>query len=144
MTRNEIEALLAKALVGRLGTCNRDEPYVVPICFLHVENKIYFHSRPEGKKLENMKVNPRVCFQVDEYNLAPSPRPCDFSMHYRSVIIFGRVRFLKDAKERLKALNAILDKYDTSHSAEPIDEAMVDRVAVAEITVEEMSGKKNI
>jgi len=144
MTRNEIEALLAKALVGRLGTCNRDEPYVVPICFLHVENKIYFHSRPEGKKLENMKVNPRVCFQVDEYNLAPSPRPCDFSMHYRSVIIFGRVRFLKDAKERLKALNAMLDKYDTSHSAEPIDEAMVDRVAVAEITVEEMSGKKNI
>jgi len=144
MTRNEIEALLAKALVGRLGTCNRDEPYVVPICFLHVENKIYFHSRPEGKKLENMKVNPRVCFQVDEYNLAPSPRPCDFSMHYRSVIIFGRVRFLKDAKERLKALNAMLDKYDTSHSAEPIDVAMVDRVAVAEITVEEMSGKKNI
>ena len=144
MTRNEIEALLAKALVGRLGTCNRDEPYVVPICFLHVENKIYFHSRPEGKKLENMKVNPRVCFQVDEYNLAPSPRPCDFSMHYRSVIIFGRVRFLKDAKERLKALNAMLDKYDTSHSAEPIDEAMVDRVAVAEITVEELSGKKNI
>jgi nitroimidazol reductase NimA-like FMN-containing flavoprotein (pyridoxamine 5'-phosphate oxidase superfamily) len=144
MTRNEIEALLAKALVGRLGTCNRDEPYVVPICFLHVENKIYFHSRSEGKKLENIKVNPRVCFQVDEYNLVPSPRPCDFSMHYRSVIIFGRVRFLKDAKERLKALKAMLDKYDTSHSAEPIDEAMVDRVAVAEITVEEMSGKKNI
>jgi len=144
MTRNEIEALLAKALVGRLGTCSRDEPYVVPICFLHVENKIYFHSRPEGKKLKNMKVNPRVCFQVDEYNLVPSPRPCDFSMHYRSVIIFGRVRFLKDAKERLKALKAIIDKYDTSHSAEPIDEAMVDRVAVAEITVEEMSGKKNI
>jgi len=76
--------------------------------------------------------------------MAPSPRPCDFSMHYRSVIIFGRVRFLKDTKEKLRALKAMLDKYDTSHSAEPVDEAMVDGVAVGEITVEEMSGKKNI
>jgi len=91
-----------------------------------------------------MKVNPRVCFQVDDYNLVSSPRPCDFSMHYRSVIIFGRVRFLKDPRKKLKVLRAMLDKYDISHSAEPIDEAMVDRVAVGEITVEEMGGKKNI
>nr|MDO8135906.1 pyridoxamine 5'-phosphate oxidase family protein [Candidatus Njordarchaeum guaymaensis] len=144
MTRNEMEALLAKSQVGRLGTCNRDEPYVVPICFLHVEDKIYFHSHLQGKKLENMKVNPRVCFQVDEYNLVPSPRPCDYSIHYRSVIVFGRVRFLKDAKEKLEALKAMVSKYDTSGSAERIDEAMVDRVAVGEITIEEMSGKKNI
>jgi len=144
MTRNEMEALLSEALVGRLGTCNRDEPYVVPICFLHVEDKIYFHSRLQGKKLENMNVNPRVCFQVDDYNLVPSPRPCDFSMHYRSVIVFGRVRFLEDSEEKLKALKAMIDKYDISHSAEPIDERMADRVAVGEITVEEMSGKKNI
>lgn len=144
MDRNEIEALLAKALAGRLGTCKRDEPYVVPVCFLHSEDKIYFHSRLQGKKLENMKANPRVCFQVDEYHLVPSQRPCDFNMHYRSVIIFGRVRFLKDIKEKLEALNAMLDKYDISHSAEPIDEGVVDRVAVGEIAIEEMSGKKNI
>lgn len=144
MTRNEIEALLAKALVGRLGTCNRDEPYVVPICFLHVEDRIYFHSRIQGKKLENMKTNPRVCFQVDDHSLVRSPRPCDFSMRYRSVIIFGRVRFLKDTKEKLRALKAMLEKYDISDSAEAIDEAMVDRVAVGEITVEEITGKKNI
>ena len=139
-----MEALLAKSQVGRLGTCNRDEPYVVPICFLHVEDKIYFHSRLQGKKLENMKVNPRVCFQVEDYSLVPSPRPCDYSMHYRSVIVFGRVRFLEDTKEKLEALKAMVNKYDTSDSAEPIDEAMVDRVAVGEITIEEISGKKNI
>jgi len=144
MTRSEIEALLGKALVGRLGTCSRDEPYVVPICFLYAEDKIYFHSSPQGKKLENMKANPLVCFQVDDYNLFPSLRSCDFGVHYKSVIVFGRVRFLEDPKEKLKALKAMLDKYDISHSAEPIDEAMVDRVAIGEITAEEVSGKKNI
>ena len=144
MTRSEIEALLAEALVGRLGTSIRDEPYVVPICFLYAKDKIYFHSSPQGKKLENMKANPLVCFQVDDYNVVPSLRPCDFSVHYKSAIVFGRVRFLRDTKEKLKALKAMLDKYDISHSAGPIDEAMVDRVAIGEITAEEMSGKKNI
>jgi len=144
MTRSEMEALLAKALVGRLGTCYRDEPYVIPICFLHVEDKIYFHSNPQGKKLANMKVNPRVCFQVDDYQLAPSPRPCDFTVHYQSAIVFGRVRFLTDPKEKMRALKAMVDKYDISHSNEPIDEVMVERVAVGEIIVEEMSGKKNM
>ena len=38
----------------------------------------------------------------------------------------------------------MLDKYDTGHSEEPIDEAMVERVAVGEIIVDEMSGRKNI
>jgi len=144
MTKNEMETLLAKALVGRLGTCNRDEPYVIPICFLHIRDKIYFHSRPQGKKLTNMKANPRVCFQVDDYDLVPSPRPCDFTMHYRSVIAFGRVRFLTDLKDKMKALKAMLDKYDTAHSEEPIDEATAERVAIGEIVVEEMSGRKNI
>lgn len=144
MTENEKEALLAKALVGRLGTCNRNEPYVIPICFFHIEDKIYFHSGLQGKKIENMKANPRVCLQVDDYHLVPSPRPCDFTMHYRSVIIFGRVRFLRDPEEKLKALKAMLGKYDTSHSNQPIDEAMVERVAVGQIIIEKMSGKKNV
>jgi len=139
-----MEALLAKALVGRLGTCNRDEPYVIPICFLYVEDKICFHSNPQGKKLTNMKVNPRVCFQVDDYHLVPSSRPCGFTVHYQSVVIFGRVRFPTDPEEKMRALKAMVDKYDTSHSNEPIDEAMVERVAVGEIIVEEMSGKKNM
>ena len=51
---------------------------------------------------------------------------------------------MEDSEEKLKALKAMIDKYDISHSAEPIDETMADRVAVGEITVEEMSGKKNI
>jgi len=144
MTKNEMEALLAEALVGRLGTCNQDEPYVVPICFLHLGDKIYFHSRPQGKKMENIAANPRVCFQVDDYDLVPSPRPCDFTMHYRSVITFGRVRFLTDPKEKMEVLTAMLDKYDTDHSEEPIDEAMLEGVVVGEIVVEEMSGKKNV
>jgi len=144
MSRIEMEGLLAQVPAGRLATCNRDKPYVVPICFLHVGDKIYFHSAPQGKKIENMKANPHVCFQADDYRLVPKPRPCEFTMHYRSVVIFGKARLLIDPEEKMKVLKAMMDKYDTIHSAEPIDEAMVERVTVGEIIIEEMDGKKNV
>lgn len=143
MTVVEMKELLTRALAGRLGTCKDNQPYVIPITFVYDAGKIYFHSAPQGKKIENMKANPRVCFQVDEYCLVPSSIPCEFTMHYRSVLVFGKVCFLTSHKEKLRALRSIVDKYDAAHSAKPIDEAMVDRLEVGEVTIEKMTGKKN-
>jgi len=142
MTAEEIEELLSQAFVGRLGTCRDDQPYVVPVCFAYYKGRIYFHCAPKGRKMENMKANPRVCFQVDEHRLVPSLTPCDFTMHYRSVLVFGRVRFLMNPDEKLKILKIMVDKYDSTKLAKPLDEAMTHQVEVGEITVEEISGKK--
>jgi len=92
--------------------------------------------------MENMKANPRVCFQVDEHSLVPSSTPCNFTMHYRSVLAFGRVRFLTDAKEKLKTLKIMVGKYDSAKLAKPLDETTMHQVEVGEITIEEISGKK--
>jgi len=89
-----------------------------------------------------MKANPRVCFQVDEHRLVPSLTPCNFTMHYRSILMFGRVRFLADPKEKLKILKIMVDKYSSAKLAKPLDEAMTHQVEVGEITLEEISGKR--
>ena len=143
MTAEEIEELLSRALAGRLGTCRDDQPYVVPVCFAYYKSRIYFHCAPKGRKMENMKANPRVCFQIDEHRFVPSSTPCNFTMHYRSVLMFGRVRFLTDPKEKLKILKILVDKYNSTKLAKPLDEAMTYQVEVGEITIEEISGKKN-
>ncbi len=143
MTVDEIKKLLSQTLVGRLGTSKNDEPYVVPICFIHHKGKIYFHCASEGKKLDNIKANPSVCFQVDEYQLVPSSTPCKFTMHYRSVLVFGRTRFLTNQKEKLKILKLLINKYDGTKLTKPLDETMTHRVEVGEITIEKSTGKKN-
>ena len=143
MTSDEIRELLSRALVGRLGTSNNDQPYVTPMCFIYCDGRIYFHCAPKGRKIENMKANPNVCFQVDEYRLVPSLIPCKFSMHYRSVLIFGKVRFLMDPKEKLKVLRMMMDKYDFTKLAKPLDESMVTEVEVGEIIIKEITGRKN-
>jgi len=46
-----IEDILSKASVCRLGLCENNQPYVVPLCFGYKDNALYFHCAMEGKKL---------------------------------------------------------------------------------------------
>ncbi len=143
MSNDEIEELLTKALVGRLGMCKDNQPYVVPVCFVYHDDKIFFHSARQGRKMDFMKANPTVCFQADEYSLVSSSKPCKFTMNYHSVVAVGCVRFLADSSEKLKILKILVCKYDTSNLAELLNEKKTRRVEVGEITVTEISGKKN-
>lgn len=142
LTVEEVNGILSRALVGRLGTCKDNEPYVVPLCFAYHGGRIYFHCKPTGKKMENMKANPRVCFQVDEHRLISSSNPCKFTIHYKSVIAFGKVRFLENPIEKLRILKMIIEKYDCGKIAKPLDKEP-NGVEIAEITIERISGKKN-
>jgi nitroimidazol reductase NimA-like FMN-containing flavoprotein (pyridoxamine 5'-phosphate oxidase superfamily) len=143
MSMDEKEELLARALAGRLGMCKDNQPYAVPMCFLYHDGRIFFHSARQGRKMHFMRANPTVCFQVDEHSLVSSSKPCKFTMNYHSVVAVGRVRFLADSKEKLKILKLLVRKYDTGNLAELLSEKKTNRVEVGEITIAEISGKKN-
>ncbi|MCR6624084.1 MAG: pyridoxamine 5'-phosphate oxidase family protein [archaeon YNP-LCB-024-027] len=140
---DEVEDLLSRALVGRLGMCMGGKPYIVPVCFIHHDHRIYFHSSPRGRKMSYMRVNPNVCFQVDEYRLVSSEVPCKFTMHYRSVLVFGKVHFIADLGEKLRVLRLMMRKYDPNGVAKPLDESMIGGVEVGEIIIEEITGRKS-
>ena len=84
--RAEVERMLRGAEVGRLATCVDDEPYVVPLSFVYRDGRIIFHGAAEGRKMENISRNPRVCFEVDEAELIPSDDPCKYNYRYRCVV----------------------------------------------------------
>lgn len=143
MNTDEIRELLSRASAGRLGMCKSNEPYVVPVCFVYQDCKIFFHSAFEGKKMDFMRANPTVCFQVDEHSLASSSKPCKFTMHYLSAVATGRVRFLTDSNEKLKILKLLVGKYADANLADLLNEKKTRRVEIGEIAVTEISGKKN-
>lgn len=66
--KNEIEDLLASSTVGRLGTCANGIPYITPMNFTYDKetSKIFLHCANEGRKLDNIRINPTVCFEVEE------------------------------------------------------------------------------
>jgi nitroimidazol reductase NimA-like FMN-containing flavoprotein (pyridoxamine 5'-phosphate oxidase superfamily) len=138
--RAEIDAVLGRASVCRLGLSVGDRPYVVPLAFGRDGDLLYFHSSPKGKKMEMLRRNPRVCFEVDtDIEVVASGDPCRWHIRYNSVIGFGTASIVEDAEEKTKALKAIKDHY----SAEPVDYGAIplDAVAVIRVDIESMTGR---
>jgi nitroimidazol reductase NimA-like FMN-containing flavoprotein (pyridoxamine 5'-phosphate oxidase superfamily) len=103
MTSEEIEQFLTCTRVGRLGIILDDKPYVLPVGFACSNNKIFFHTCSKGSKMNVLKKNPNVCFEVDEAS-------SDLTMS-KSVIVFGTAEIVDDEKKMVPYLQKLIDKY---------------------------------
>lgn len=121
LTADEIEDLLQNNMLGRLACNNGTRNYIVPISYVYDGKFIVAHSM-EGLKIDMMRLNPDVCFEVDEIS--------NFQ-NWKSVVIRGRFQELKDERERLYAMKLFLDKMlqlkisqtahpDEQHSSKPV------------------------
>jgi len=140
--KRAIEEILRRAMVCRLGLCDGDMPYVVPLSFGYEDNCLYFHSATEGRKIEIIKDNPNVCFEVDvDQDVTRMDTACNWEMKYRSVIGFGKAHIVDDLEEKRRALNIIVKHYSGDPHEYP--ESALGDVAVFKIEVESMTGKKS-
>jgi nitroimidazol reductase NimA-like FMN-containing flavoprotein (pyridoxamine 5'-phosphate oxidase superfamily) len=142
--RRQIDEILENAQVGRLAVSMDNRPYVVPMNFVYYQGKVYFHCAHEGQMISYLKANSQVCFEVDESEPIPNVDPCEFTFKYRSVIADGRVRFIESVQEKRAVLALFVQKYDKGKIAVyPIPEGKLADVAVGEIAVEKVTGRKN-
>jgi uncharacterized protein len=65
LSPHEIEAVLRRGCFGRIGCCIENRPYVVPVSYAYDASAVYVASGP-GRKIDAMRADPHVCFQVDE------------------------------------------------------------------------------
>ena len=111
-----MERLLKETLVGRLGLSCDGEVYVVPLNQCYVSGRLIFHCAFEGRKLDMMRGNPKVCFEVDRWTAEPKARGgrdhevCDAG--YESVICWGSAREVTDLAERVRVLNTFQRHYE--------------------------------
>lgn len=144
--RKEIDEVLTKVKTGRLGTCSRDIPYITPMNFVYDSEtlKIFLHCAYEGKKLENVRINQNVCFEVDDVADVIVKQPtCASSVAYRSVILFGTIKELIDLAEKDKALQKFAEKYAPENPKVPFTDAMLKRTNVLEIQITEITAKRS-
>uniref|UniRef100_A0A832A207 Pyridoxamine 5'-phosphate oxidase family protein n=1 Tax=Desulfacinum infernum TaxID=35837 RepID=A0A832A207_9BACT len=148
-----MEALLRHGTIGRLGTMGRDGyPYITPVNYVFWNGHIYFHSAPQGEKIENIRRDNRVCFEVDfplayvDLAYRPQDGPCRLHQLYRCVIVRGRARFVEEAAEKAAALSALVAAHEKEGSPPPVapDFAGVTACAVIEITPERISAKSDL
>ena len=148
-----ISKFLNSQKVGRIASVDRNGfPQVIPMNFVYLDRFIYMHSHPVGEKLDNIQLNPKVGFEVDEHVcFLPSYyfHPTDASQAdtlYISIVVKGRAELIQDRVEKSDALNALMAKYQKEGNYEPLTREMhsVAEVTVIKVTPEQMYGKYKI
>ncbi len=137
----EMDEILHSAPVCRIAMSTDDHPYIVPVNFVVRDSRLYFHCARFGKKIDMLKANSSVCFEVDiPGELVRGQTACAWSMKYRSVIGFGQAYFIEETQEKKKALDLLMKKYSGQESFVYADDAL-DKVLVVGVRIKTMSGK---
>ncbi len=152
--RDQMEKLLAEATHGFLGLTGPDGwPRVVPLNYVTLDGKLYFHGANEGEKMDSLAADDRVTFVVvEDFSLVPSyfrdPKfACPATQYYKAVAIRGRARIVEDNDEKARALQALMEKlqpeggYVPITATEPMYRKSLRTTAVVAIEIERMTAK---
>ena len=152
-SKDKIIEFLSEESTGRISSIDKEGfPQIIPMNFVFLDNSFYMHSHVRGEKIENIKRNSKVGFEVDR-NLEFLPSyfsdPDDASLAdtlYISVVIKGEAILVEDKKEKVLALNGLMKKYQPEGQYTPMREDMdvLDATAVIKVTSKEMNGKYKI
>jgi uncharacterized protein len=141
--RTIIDSIIRESRVCRLGLSDNGQPYVVPLSFGYDGKALYFHCAKEGRKLDIIRRNNRICIEFDSIlSMVESDRGCGWSVRYRSVIGFGTASLIEGEDERKAALDILMAHYsDREYS---YDEKSLGLTALVRIDIETLTGKQSI
>ena len=138
--RAELHRILREARMCRLAVSEGDRPYLVPLTFALDGDDVVLHSARTGRKIDILRRNPAVCFEVEEgVEVLPAAAACGFGMQFRTVIGFGEVEFVEEPAERTRLLALFGPRYGAPDG--PLPEAEIKRTCVLRLRVRELTGK---
>jgi nitroimidazol reductase NimA-like FMN-containing flavoprotein (pyridoxamine 5'-phosphate oxidase superfamily) len=141
---NELMQIIDQCKVCRIAMQDKAGLYIVPMNFGYTyENNqlvLFFHSAKEGRKINALKENSEICFEMDcEHGLITADAACEYGYFFKSIIGNGKVVFIDDVEERKIALSAFM-KHQTGQDFS-FDDRMVNCVSVFKIIVHNYTGK---
>ena len=142
---NQIRSILDTAKVLHLGLAVDDEPYVVPMNYGYTMEDgklvLYLHSALRGKKLDMIRLNCKVFFEMDcDLDPFEGEKPCQYGLAYSSVMGRGIATIVEDVEEKKKAMSVLM-KTQTGKDFS-FEDRLVSIVSVIRIDVLEYTAKK--
>ena len=140
LTAEETAEILKRNTSGVLSLNDDDGyPYGVPLSYVYLDSKLYFHCAGAGHKLDSILKDDKVSFCVIDQDQVVGE---EYTTYFRSVIAFGRARVLEGA-EKLRPLVELCEKYYPGHLEQTRQKAehALKNVSIVEVTIEHMTGK---
>jgi nitroimidazol reductase NimA-like FMN-containing flavoprotein (pyridoxamine 5'-phosphate oxidase superfamily) len=138
-----IQDILSKSEICRIALLDGDLPYIVPLNYGFYENALYFHSARVGRKIDLIRKNNRVCFEIEyAQEIIKDAQACNWTARYRSVIGYGKIEILTDPGQKKNGLDIIMAHYGKTSGNQYIEENM-ERMVILKLTIDEISGKQS-
>lgn len=139
-----VEAVLDAGLVAHVGIVSHGAPVVIPMAYARVRDTVYVHGSTASRIMRTLKTGDPICLTVtivDGIVLARSA--FNMGMNYRSVVVHGRARLVKEPDERMTAFRAIMSHVVPGHWHEvrPPNDAELRQTLVTAIKLDEVSAK---
>ena len=134
--------------ICRIGFSDGGEVYIVPLNFGVEENggvyTFYFHGAREGRKIDLIRKNPSVGFEMDcHFKLVTGEAGHDCTARFRSIIGAGRMEIVGDEGERIRGLSAIM-AHHTGRTDWTFDEKILAQTCIFKLKVEKLSCKEHL
>ena len=137
-----IQDILNRSLICRIGLSDTDYPYILPLNYGHQDNALYFHCAPEGRKIDLIKKNNKVCFEIEsDYRLVTDVVSCKWTSEFRSLIGIGKIEILNSHEEKVKGLNIIMKQHGKDDNQYP--PKMLNKLLVLKLNIKKLSGKQS-
>jgi [ribosomal protein S5]-alanine N-acetyltransferase len=138
-----IEEILQNSTICRIGMMDNGFPYVLPFNYGYKDNRIYIHCALTGKKIELLKENPGVCFEIEQTaEIVTNDKACKWATTYRSVIGYGKIEILYDFTQKKEGLEIIM-----AHNGGPdlfdFDPKQVHSVLILKLEINSITGKQS-
>ncbi|MGD1043725.1 MAG: pyridoxamine 5'-phosphate oxidase family protein [Bacteroidota bacterium] len=141
--RKIIEEILSKSLICRIGMICDGVPYIVPLNYGYNASAIYIHSASEGKKIDILKTNKKVCFEIeDSTKIIKKDLSCDWATKYRSLIGYGSVEIITDFEQKKRGLDIIMAQHGKKEN-NVYKENQVEKMVILKLIIKSVTGKQS-
>ena len=138
--RKDIDDIIRCCRVCHLAMCDDGQPYIVPLNFGYDGRSLYFHTAPEGRKIDIIKRNNRVGFEFDIlHDIVTAEQACKWGAKYESVMGSGTAEIVDDLEAKKEALEWIMRQY--GNGAWDFKEEILKKTLVLRVRILEISGK---
>ena len=138
----ELEAIIRNSDICHLAMVDNGKPYVVPMNFGYKSGEIYFHSAPEGRKIDILRRNPEVCFSVvARHELVRNKRACSWTAKFSSVTGTGKASILEERTGKEKGLSILMKQYSDKNYDFSVED--LEGIVIIRVKVETLMGKSS-
>ena len=138
-----INHILNNSVICRLAFFDQDYPYIVPMNYGYKDNNLYFHCATTGKKLDLIRKNNKVGFEIEaSHHIEKHDLSCKWTTKYKSIIGNGSIEIINDPEQIIAALDIIMsqhgkheNQYNPKHLA---------NVSILKLNIHNISAKQSL